>query len=306
SARRLYEVLQATPTVTERPDAAALPDDGDGGGSVRFENVTFGYQPDKPVLQGINLEIPAGSTVAIVGPTGAGKSTLVSLLGRFYDPQEGRILIDGVDLRDLRLSSLRPHVAYVFQETYLFSDTVEANISYGRPHIRGGEVEAAARLAQAHEFIVELPHGYQTMLGERGASLSGGQRQRLAIARAILQNPRILVLDDATAAVDPETDDLIQRGMRFVMKGRTTFIIAHRISTVKAADLVIVLDQGRITHMGKHEELMAQEGHYAEIAAAQMYGAATLAESPSHMDRMQQPHPVPQPPVDLLPTREEI
>lgn len=304
SARRLYEVLQAPPSVRERPDAVDLPPDG--GGSVRFENVTFGYDPEKPALKNISFEVPAGATVAIVGPTGAGKSTLVSLIGRFYDPQEGRILIDGIDLRDLKLSSLRPQVAYVFQETYLFSDTVEANISYGRPHVRGGEVEAAARLAQAHDFIMELPHGYQTMLGERGASLSGGQRQRLAIARAILQNPRILVLDDATAAVDPETDDLIQRGMRFVMKGRTTFIIAHRISTVKAADLVIVLENGRITQMGKHEELMAQEGHYAEIAAAQMYGTAALEDSPSHMDRMQHPHVLPKPRPDLMPTQEEI
>src|SRR6185437_15127747 len=239
SARRLYEVLFAPPTVPEKFESKALPP---GPGAVKFENVTFGYSSGKPVLHDINLSIPGGSVVAIVGPTGAGKSTLVSLISRFYDPQEGRILIDGVDSRDVSLTSLRTQVSLVFQETYLFSDTVSANIAYGRPHISQGDIEAAARLAQAHEFICELAQGYNTLLGERGSSLSGGQRQRLAIARAILTNPRILILDDATAAVDPETEDLIRRGMRFVMQGRTTFVIAHRVSTVKRADLVIVLE----------------------------------------------------------------
>ncbi len=178
--------------------------------------------------------------MAIVGPTGAGKTTLINLIARFYDVQQGRVLIDGVDVRDLTLASLRTQVAVVFQETYLFSDTVSGNIAYGRPHISDGDIEAAARFAQAHEFIENLPRGYQTILGERGASLSGGQRQRLAIARAIVTNPRVLILDDATAAVDPETESLIRRGMRFVMDGRTTFIIAHRVSTVKRADLVVV------------------------------------------------------------------
>jgi ABC-type multidrug transport system fused ATPase/permease subunit len=194
----------------------------------------------------------------------------VNLLSRFYDPREGRVLIDGVDLRDARLTSIRTQVGFVFQETYLFSDTVEANIAYGRPNIRGGEVEAAARLAQAHEFIEQLALGYKTMLGERGSSLSGGQKQRLAIARAILTNPRILVLDDATAAIDPETEDLIRRGMKFVMHGRTTFIIAHRISSVKRADLVLVIENGRIAQRGTHNQLMAEGGHYRDIAVAQL------------------------------------
>ncbi len=286
SARRLYEVLMAPPTVPEKPDAKPLPL---GAGDVKFEHVFFGYDPAKPVLHDIDFQVPGGSVVAIVGPTGAGKSTLVNLLSRFYDPQQGRVLIDGVDLRDALLSSIRKQVGFVFQETYLFSDTVEANIAYGRPNIRGGEVEAAARLAQAHEFIEQLAHGYETMLGERGSSLSGGQKQRLAIARAILTNPRILVLDDATAAIDPETEDLIRKGMKFVMHGRTTFIIAHRISSVKRADLVLVIENGRIAQRGTHEQLMNEGGHYRQIAAAQLQvddgSSVEPGDQPSHMDR---------------------
>ncbi len=284
SARRLYEILLAPPAVPEKPDAGPLPP---GNGSVTFENVSFGYNPSKPVLHDVSFSIPGNSIVAIVGPTGSGKSTLVNLIARFYDAQRGTIRIDGCDVRDTALSSLRTQVAFVFQETYLFSDTVSANIAYGRPDITSGEIEAAARLAQAHEFIEGLPKGYESMLGERGASLSGGQRQRLAIARAILTNPRILVLDDATASIDPETEDMIRRGMRFVMYGRTTFIIAHRISTVKRADAVIVLEEGRITQIGTHDGLMNQEGHYRDIAYAQLYGDEPQPEeSPSHMDRM--------------------
>lgn len=290
SSRRLYEVLTAPPTVPEKEDAKTLPA---GKGAVRFENVTFGYDPEKPVLHDISFDVPGGSIVAIVGPTGAGKSTLVNLITRFYDPQQGRILVDGIDVRDLSLSSLRSQVSFVFQETYLFSDTAAGNIAYGRPHITPEEIEAAARLAQAHEFIEALPGGYQTMLGERGSSLSGGQKQRLAIARAILTNPRILVLDDATAAIDPETEDLIRKGMRLVMKGRTTFVIAHRISTVKQADLVIVLEAGRITQMGTHDQLMAEEGHYRDIANVQLYGDEDMRgpaeDLPSHMDRVRKP-----------------
>ena len=289
SSRRLYEVLTAPPTVPEKSDAKPLPA---GPGTVRFEHVAFGYDPQKPVLHDICFEAPGGSIVAVVGPTGAGKSTLVNLISRFYDPQQGRVLIDGADLRDVRLSSLRSQVSFVFQETYLFSDTAGANIAYGRPGITAAEIEAAARLAQAHEFIDALPGGYNTMLGERGSSLSGGQKQRLAIARAILTNPRVLILDDATAAIDPETEDLIRRGMRLVMTGRTTFVIAHRISTVKQADLVMVLEGGHITQLGTHAQLMREDGHYRDIAAVQLYGEEIpqpAEDSPSHMQRLRDP-----------------
>jgi ABC-type multidrug transport system fused ATPase/permease subunit len=286
SSRRLYEVLTAPPTVPEKPDARPLPA---GPGAVRFEGVSFGYDPARPVLHDLSFDVPGGSIVAIVGPTGAGKSTMVSLISRFYDPQQGRILIDGADVRDVTLASLRSQVSFVFQETYLFSDTTAGNIAYGRPNITDGEIEAAARFAQAHEFIEQLPNGYQTMLGERGSSLSGGQKQRLAIARAIVTNPRVLILDDATAAIDPETENLIRRGMRVVMQGRTTFVIAHRISTVKRADVVIVIERGRITQIGTHEQLMNEPGHYREIAELQLSGETELSgpreDLPSHMDR---------------------
>lgn len=289
SARRLYEVINARPTVPEKPDAVPLPVHGTG--EVEFQHVFFGYGQGKDVLHDLTFRIPGGSVVAIVGPTGAGKSSMVNLIARFYDPRSGSIRIDGIDLRDLRLADLRSKVSFVFQETYLFSDTVAANIAYGRPGISRGEIEAAARLAQAHDFIQAMPQGYDTLLGERGTNLSGGQRQRLAIARAIVTNPRILILDDATAAIDPETEDLIRRGMRLTLFGRTTFIIAHRISTVKTADMVLVMEHGRITQMGTHEQLMSQSGHYRHIALAQLSQEPEVApeQAPSHMDRVKDP-----------------
>ena len=285
SARRLYEVLSAPPTVPEKDDAPHLPP---GPGEVVFENVSFAYKDNKPVLHNISFRAKGGAIVAIVGPTGSGKSTLVNLIARYYDPMSGRILVDGQNTREVTLSSLRKNVGFVFQETYLFSDTIAANIAYGRPGLSRGEIEAAARLAQAHDFIEPMQNGYETLLAERGSSLSGGQKQRLAIARAMVTNPRILVLDDATAAVDPETEDLIRRGMRLTLFGRTTFVIAHRISTVKQADMVIVLENGRITQMGTHDQLMNQDGHYREIAEVQLYGdeVKTGEESPSHMKRL--------------------
>jgi ATP-binding cassette subfamily B protein len=286
SARRLREVLLAAPTVDERPDARPLPP---GGGNVKFEGVTFGYDPQRPVLRDVTFNVAPGQIVALVGPTGAGKSTLVQLLARFYDVQAGRILVDGVDVRDVTLDSLRAQIAFVFQETYLFSDSVEANIAYGRPAAVGIAIEAASRLAQAHEFVDDLPGQYRTVLGERGTTLSGGQRQRLAIARAIFSAPRILILDDATAAVDPETEELIHGGVRFAMSDCTVFVVAHRLNTVKRAHLVVVLEGGRVTQVGTHEELMRTDGHYREIAALQLSSAENPAaeQRPAHTDRVQ-------------------
>lgn len=298
SARRLYEILAARPTVEPSPAAAPLPP---GPGAVCFENVTFGYDAARPVLHDVSFAAPGGAVVALVGPTGAGKTTLVNLLARLYAPQSGRILIDGVDIRDATLDSLRREIAFVFQETYLFSDTVAGNIAYGRPETRGPRIEHAAHLAQAHEFIDELPGAYQAVLGERGATLSGGQRQRLAIARAILSDPRILILDDATAAVDPDTEREIRTGLREALRGRTTFVIAHRVSTVKQADVVIVLESGRVTAVGSHDALMQRDGHYRDVAAVQLYGENLAAdesgEPASHAARVQQlVKPVAEPP----------
>jgi ATP-binding cassette, subfamily B, multidrug efflux pump len=308
SARRLYEVLMAPSNVPEKDGALPLP--RGGLGEVVFDNVSFAYGTGKNVLHNISFRAPGGKVIAIVGPTGAGKSTLVNLISRFYDPAEGTITVDGVDLRDAKLASVRTQVSFVFQETYLFSQSVKDNIAYGRPGISDGDIEAAARLAQAHEFIESLPKKYDTLLGERGTNLSGGQRQRLAIARAILTNPRVLVLDDATAAIDAETEDLIRRGMKFVMAGRTTFIIAHRISTVKQADLVLVLEEGRITQSGTHDQLMAEDGHYREIAMVQLMRGDQVRppdeESPSHNKRMRDPGTVLAAKMQAAPTEEEV
>jgi ATP-binding cassette subfamily B protein len=262
SGQRIFEVLDTEPDLAERPDPLQLPP---GGGEVRFEGVEFAHGDDQPVLTGIDLEIPAGRVVALIGPTGSGKTTLTQLVPRYYDPTAGRVLMDGVDVRDLALDDLRRAVGVVAQEPFLFSTTVRENIAYGLAEATDEQVRAAARLAQADGFIDELPDGYDTVIGERGFTLSGGQRQRIAIARAVITDPRILILDEATASVDASTEREIQEALRGAMRGRTTFIIAHRLSTIALADEILVLDEGRIAARGDHDVLYATSDVYREI-----------------------------------------
>jgi ATP-binding cassette, subfamily B, bacterial len=242
-------------------------------GRIEFDHVWFEYTPGNPVLKDVSLVIEPGQKVAILGATGAGKTTLLALLCRFYDPTRGRILLDGHDLRDIDLDDLRRNIGLVFQETFLFSNTVAANIAFGHTEATLAHVEAAAKVAAAHEFIVALPHGYETVLGESGLDLSGGQRQRLAIARAVLLDPAILLLDDPAAAIDPHTEHEILAAMERAMQGRTTLVIAHRLSTLRQCDRVIVLDHGHISQRGTHAELMEADGHYRHAAQSQLAGA---------------------------------
>ena len=262
SGERIFEVMDEPEEVADKPDAIELPP---GEGRLRFENVTFGYDEARPVLEGIDLELEPGTTVALIGHTGSGKTTLASLVPRFYDVDAGRITIDGVDVRDAKLASLRRSIGAVAQDPFLFSASVRENIAFGRPDATDEQVEHAARLAQAAEFIDELPEGYDTVIGERGITLSGGQRQRIAIARALLVDPRILILDDATASVDATTEARIRLGLREAMKGRTTLIVAHRLSTIALADELVVLDGGRIAARGTQRELLRRSPVYREI-----------------------------------------
>ena len=262
SGQRVFEILDTEPQVPEPAHPVPLPA---GGGHVRLEGVTFGYEPDRPVLRDLDLDIPAGRTVAIIGRTGSGKSTITQLIPRFYDPQQGRVEVDGADVRDVALDDIRRTVGMVTQDPFLFSDTVRANICFGRPEATDAEVERAARMAQADTFIRALPEGYDTVVGERGFTLSGGQRQRVAIARAILVDPRILVLDEATASVDASTEREISRALANVMEGRTTIIIAHRLSTISLADEIVLIDDGRVAARGEHEALYAESPLYREI-----------------------------------------
>ena len=264
---RVNEVLSTNPAVADPKKPATLPD-GDAVGAVRFDHVTFGYSPDSPVLREFDLTIPAGASVAIVGGTGGGKSTVARLLIRFYDVQSGCIQLDGVDVRNLSLQDLRREVSVVFEDTFLFHDSVGANIAFARPDAPQADLEAAARLSGAHDFILELPEGYDTVIGERGYSLSGGQRQRIALARAIVANPRVLVLDDATSAVDPSKEHEIREAMRTVMEGRTTIVIAHRPGTIALADTVVLLDDGGVAATGTHEQLLATNERYRVVLAA--------------------------------------
>ena len=260
---RIFEVLDAEPEIVEADRPQPMPD---GLGHVRFEGVTFAYGPEtSPVLSGIDLDVPAGRTIALIGPTGSGKTTLTQLIPRFYEATSGRVLIDGADVRDLRLDQLRHAVGMVSQDPFLFSTSVRENIAYGRPEATDDEVRAAARMAQAEGFIDALPEGFETVVGERGLTLSGGQRQRLAIARAIITDPRILILDEATASVDASTEREIQTALATVMEGRTTLVIAHRLSTLSLADELVVLEGGQIVARGTHGELYDTSAVYREI-----------------------------------------
>ena len=262
SGERIFQIMDEPEEVADAPGADDLPP---GGGRLRFEGVSFEYMPGRPVLHEIDLDIPEGRTIALIGHTGSGKTTLTSLVPRFYDVTSGRVSVDGVDVRDVRLVSLRRSIGVISQDPFLFSTTVRENIAFGRADITDDEVVHAARLAQAHEFIERLPSGYDTVIGERGITLSGGQRQRLAIARALAVNPRILILDDATASVDATTEARIRLGLREAKRGRTTLIIAHRLSTIALADEIVVLEAGRIAARGTHDELLDTSPVYRDI-----------------------------------------
>ena len=273
SAQRVLEILRTEPDVKDMPGAVELPP---SRGHLQFQHVTFGYDPDRPVLHDVTLEIPSGQTLAIVGPTGAGKTTFVSLLPRFHDPQQGTVAIDGLDIRGVKLKSLRSQISLVLQEPFLFPISIAENIAYARPDAPLEQIEAAARAARIHDFIVSLPNGYDTLVGERGATLSGGEKQRMSIARALLKDAPILILDEPTSALDVETESLVLEAIEELIRGRTTLIIAHRMSTIQRADRIAVLDGGRIMEIGNHHELIADRGHYHRLYSLQ-FGSAVGA-----------------------------
>ncbi len=266
--QRTFEVLDMRPEIRSRPDAIMLPL---LKGEVTFEKVSFRYQGEKaPALYDIDLSVKPNQIIALVGLTGSGKTSLINLIPRFYDVTKGRVLIDGCDVREVNLKSLRDQIGIVLQTSLLFSATIAENIAYGRPDATREQIIAAAKAAQAHSFIMEMSDGYETKVGERGVTLSGGQRQRVAIARALLMDPRILIMDDSTSSVDTQTEQLIQEALSRLMQGRTTFVIAQRLSTIRQADLILVMEKGRIVQRGKHVELLDQEGLYRQIYDLQL------------------------------------
>ncbi|MEO1507289.1 MAG: ABC transporter ATP-binding protein, partial [Cyanobacteria bacterium J06633_23] len=266
SAERVFELFSEQPTLENQPNAGALPSIT---GKVEYRDISFAYASGKPVFKDLSLLVKPGDVVALVGPSGAGKTTLVNLLARFYDPQIGEVLVDGIDIRQVTLRSLRQQIGIVPQETTLFSGTIAQNIAYGQTELDYGAIEAAARVANAHEFIQQFSQGYQTWVGERGVNLSGGQRQRIAIARAILLNPRILILDEATSALDSESEALVQEALERAMENRTVFVIAHRLSTVRKANRILFIEHGQIAESGTHLELLEQQGRYEQFYAQQ-------------------------------------
>ena len=292
SAHRIWEVLDTIPEVRDRPTAQPLTE---VKGEVVFENVGFEFRPGVPVLKGISLTARPGQVIALVGGTGSGKSALTGLIPRFYDVTSGRVLVDGHDVRDVTMATLRRHVAIVPQDSFLFSRSVQDNIQFGKPDAGVSLVEFAAERAQAHRFIERLPEGYETTVGERGITLSGGQRQRTALARAILVEPTILILDDATSSVDMETERLIEAALDEIMRGRTTFVIAHRLSTVKRADEVLVLEGGEIVERGTHQELIARRGHYRRIYDVQMRDQEEFIAAQSRASETPRRGPTPRP-----------
>ena len=281
SGARVFELLDREPRMTSPPDALPLPP---GDGHVELRGVSFSYETGPPVLRDVTLDVPAGRTVAIVGPTGSGKTTLVALLPRLYDPESGSVTVDGVDLREVELESLRSEVGLVSDDPFLFSATLRENIAYARPDASDAEVEEAAQRAGIHDFVAGLPDGYDTRVGERGLTLSGGQRQRVAIARAIIKDPRILILDDATSSVDATTEAEIKRALRELMRDRTTFVIAHRLSTIALADEVVVLEDGAIAARGTHEELIESSPLYREIAERGLPDRVFLTRKPAEQE----------------------
>ena len=276
ATKRVFEMLDSQPDIQDAPAAINL---SQVDGAISLRGLSFAYEDDLAVLADIDLEIAAGEIVALVGPSGAGKSTLFNLIPRFYDPDQGGIRIDGMDIRNLSQSSLRQHIGIVPQETLLFGGSIRENILYGKLEASHEELVSAARSANAHDFIMALPKGYETIVGERGTKLSGGQRQRVAIARALLKDPSILLLDEATSSLDSESEQLVQQALSRLMRGRTTLIIAHRLSTVRVANRIAVLDQGRIIELGSHAELMAQRGLYAKLYAMQFRDVDLLESS---------------------------